>query len=276
MGGATGPDPDGTHRPTFLSTRPVGGATLRIGDVLGLRTISIHAPRGGRDKRWIDLYGWTGYFYPRAPWGARLLNIIFCSLMLIISIHAPRGGRDVDTGSFVGHFVTFLSTRPVGGATGTLSEVRPPTLAISIHAPRGGRDQTRNRISGTQRISIHAPRGGRDEYITQGNEIEYDFYPRAPWGARRQPDNRPAILRFISIHAPRGGRDRLQYIIDDEKKDFYPRAPWGARRAPKSRRYIHKHISIHAPRGGRDFPAVLKFAQHLVFLSTRPVGGATV
>ena len=56
----------------FQSTRPVRGATARISTISRLMTISIHAPRAGRDavRRHIDLHA-------------------------DISIHAPRAGRDL-------------------------------------------------------------------------------------------------------------------------------------------------------------------------------------
>ena len=55
----------------FQSTRPVRGATQLIGKTAAAYTISIHAPRAGRDI--ISTLNITGVkdFNPRAPCGAR-------------------------------------------------------------------------------------------------------------------------------------------------------------------------------------------------------------
>ena len=82
-------------------------------------SISIHAPRMGRDTA-----PWPGPdrkkdFNPRAPCGARRHALIVLALQRLISIHAPRMGRDF-------FLQTYLLAR----------------LQISIHAPRMGRDAT--------------------------------------------------------------------------------------------------------------------------------------
>ena len=78
----------------FQSTRPVRGATSAKRLVPDYISISIHAPRAGRDHAASPISGRARHFNPRAPCGARLLHSIprfgdFC-----ISIHAPRAGRD--------------------------------------------------------------------------------------------------------------------------------------------------------------------------------------
>ena len=81
----------------FLSTLPVGGATCAPGYVLFKKTfISIHAPRGGSDFDSKEMASFIDDFYPRSPWGER-----------------HQGYRD---GLAQGR--KFLSTLPVGGATG--------------------------------------------------------------------------------------------------------------------------------------------------------------
>ena len=84
--------------------------------VLGLSTISIHAPHTGRDNAPNGHTAATGDFNPRAPYGARPLQVdsfrivnlfqstrpirgatffrAFCVLVKQISIHAPHTGRD--------------------------------------------------------------------------------------------------------------------------------------------------------------------------------------
>ena len=55
----------------FQSTRPVRGATAQLQVLLPRHTISIHAPRAGRDQQGRHPHGGSD-----------------------ISIHAPRAGRD--------------------------------------------------------------------------------------------------------------------------------------------------------------------------------------
>ena len=96
MGGATTETVDkAVEDAKFQSTRPVGGATGLSTTSKIKRSISIHAPRGGRD----GIYSADG------------------TLDHYISIHAPRGGRDGVKGGYNSRVWQFQSTRPVGGAT---------------------------------------------------------------------------------------------------------------------------------------------------------------
>ena len=102
----------------FQSTRPVWGATLpiirgsvslsisihapRVGrdevsELLAMTRvkISIHAPRVGRDRISLFRRCRRCYFNPRAPCGARHLVDKFFISPADISIHAPRVGRDL-------------------------------------------------------------------------------------------------------------------------------------------------------------------------------------
>ena len=122
-----------------------------------------------------------------------------------ISIHAPRAGRDPAIPQVEIKEDTFQSTRPVRGATLSLSVVTAATLfqstrpvrgatppryydklydVISIHAPRAGRDDPQGHIAARVGISIHAPRAGRDSGRGLLHVQLYDFNPRAPCGAR--------------------------------------------------------------------------------------------
>ena len=60
----------------FQSTRPVRGATAFDREADRIETISIHAPRAGRDPRRFGLVSAWGHFNPRAPCGARLEEIV--------------------------------------------------------------------------------------------------------------------------------------------------------------------------------------------------------
>ncbi len=107
----------------FLSTLPMGGATLHSLFYKIHHSISIHAPRGGSD----------------------VLGCSIEDLMEKISIHAPRGGSDSGAASETGGHGLFLSTLPVGGATYQCYG-DGKTEGISIHAPRGGSDSKHDNI----------------------------------------------------------------------------------------------------------------------------------
>ena len=169
-------------------------------------SISIHAPRVGRDMAGTMRSSTTSYFNPRAPCGARLTPQRGRRAPKKISIHAPRVGRDLAASELPPSIVLFQSTRPVWGAT-AIRGARARAEAISIHAPRVGRDKGRGEnLVVTLDISIHAPRVGRDRGTC--------------W--------RLGSVQ-ISIHAPRVGRDYRRRLSAALRIYFNPRAPCGAR-----------------------------------------------
>ena len=123
----------------FQSTRPVRGATGSCGAYNHGNTISIHAPRAGRDIRPFTLVTVVFYFNPRAPCGARQSAYGQPWMYLrYFNPRAPCGARPAIR-SVILQSRTFQSTRPVRGATGTISGTAYAE-DISIHAPRAGRD----------------------------------------------------------------------------------------------------------------------------------------
>ncbi len=169
-------------------------------------TISIHAPRVGR-----DLGGKQGVTRPYE-----------------ISIHAPRVGRDTllpTVMTLLGKFQStrpvwgattktftvrvasiFQSTRPVWGATVSVSWLMTTTKNFNPRAPCGARQEDQERVCCNVIISIHAPRVGRDSCATlrvPASVISIHAPRVGRDGCRRTGRARPAI----SIHAPRVGRD---------------------------------------------------------------------
>ena len=148
-----------SHR--FQSTLPVGGATTELDAVDLTIFISIHAPRGGSDAAAIGLLALVIAFQSTLPVGGATGLAAPTPRRGCISIHAPRGGSDrpvsgpCSTPGYFNprspwgerpHFVlppifylSFQSTLPVGGATGSWHN-RSGQPPISIHAPRGGSD----------------------------------------------------------------------------------------------------------------------------------------
>ncbi len=235
--------------------------------------ISIHAPRGGSDRRRCARLPPDPYFNPRSPWGER-------HLMGKASTRAQK----------------FQSTLPVGGATAPplaprrsahdfnprspwgerqLSAIIPCVLEhFNPRSPWGERQRFFLFLSTPKPISIHAPRGGSDWPNPAVPRSPRHFNPRSPWGERRRLVLPRLCGRAISIHAPRGGSDRLRRDDQQHPAYFNPRSPWGERRygtgKPLQPQIFQstlpvggatfslsvaaslRVISIHAPRGGSD------------------------
>ena len=214
--------------------------------------ISIHAPRGGSDrKRYIS---------------ERITEI---------SIHAPRGGSDGDDSNKWRWPMKFQSTLPVGGATtldtltikvyarfqstlpvggATASEcAAAPSAAISIHAPRGGSDLM-TIITMTTIIIFQStlPVGGATNFFHGLDDLIHDFNPRSPWGERRN----------------------LYWTTWLPSSYFNPRSPWGERQRTHYNTPACCHFNPRSPWGERP-TALTQSSVTSLFQSTLPVGGAT-
>ena len=122
--------------------------------------ISIHAPHAGRDSRGMDLKSRLEYFNPRAPCGARRINVKIVDELILfqstrpmrgatdaalrrrylhdISIHAPHAGRDAVFATADLTNEQFQSTRPMRGATWSCASCREyPSRFQSTRPMRG-------------------------------------------------------------------------------------------------------------------------------------------
>ncbi len=149
----------------FQSTRPAWGATVPRPPSAEQFTVSIHAPRVGRDK-----IGQAGGFEDarfqstRPAWGATPVIggvefVHFVSIhaprvgrdrrkarvrrMAVVSIHAPRVGRDTWSGAGISRIFCFNPRAP-RGARRRIVFVALYAKRVSIHAPRVGRDSQRH------------------------------------------------------------------------------------------------------------------------------------
>ena len=218
------------------------------------RSISIHAPRVGRDRT------------------ARRWNTDG-----EISIHAPRVGRDCRHGRQTVRRVIFQSTRPVWGATtrrhllahiGAHFNPRAPCGArqcgrqsarqrhrISIHAPRVGRDNVLAALpDGTEVISIHAPRVGRDSHQTFLISRLRKFQSTRPvWGATAAADKSATFRHYFNPRAPCGARPGRHGGGILMAKFQSTRPVWGATRPHGFVKNIPNHFNPRAPCGARRF-----------------------
>ena len=123
----------------FQSARPVKGATVVEPYYIVQATVSIRAPREGRDyqegmyKLAVKKFQsarpvkgatadtkWQSLLYPvsiRAPREGRDQHVLKAVLVVLVSIRAPREGRDKGICCPTKQRSTFQSARPVKGAT---------------------------------------------------------------------------------------------------------------------------------------------------------------
>ena len=189
----------------FQFTHPGRGATKEAIRSLGVRSVSIHAPREGCDGVLLFLRATLRFQFTHPGRGATLSN---CEgdTRRAVSIHAPREGCDYKHclhSTYVQRFNSrtpggvrrdfalsrmlsslFQFTHPGRGAT-VSDAVAVYDYPVSIHAPREGCDITPMYVSAIFVVSIHAPREGCDITILSAKSL---------------------TLR-VSIHAPREGCD---------------------------------------------------------------------
>ena len=218
----------------------------------GLRDISIHPPRVGRDQCSRFYAPGPSVFQSTLPvWGGTCDP---CSTHCTTShFNPPSPCGEGRVARIRGRQpVRFQSTLPVWGGTMSISS---PTFSglISIHPPRVGRDFCHVGILHQPIISIHPPRVGRDT-----------GFLRHLWQSGG-----------ISIHPPRVGRDGKPTIVIDLNWTFQstlpvwggtaycknacilrfyfnPPSPCGEGLIPGIIHHIQQRISIHPPRVGRD------------------------
>ena len=228
------------------------GATFCLLRCTVLASVSIHAPRAGRDGVSSSSPAREICFNPRAPCGARHSFPVPSPYSFSrFNPRAPCGARP-GGGLVTLVYHGFQSTRPVRGATSN-GHGRRHYQCVSIHAPRAGRDVGSHKLKASTGVSIHAPRAGRD-----GPNVTGSYAPMS-----------------VSIHAPRAGRDKCKHYPWHASPVFQSTRPvrgatsWRCRSQPRTRMFQstrpvrgatsnghgHRHyqcVSIHAPRAGRD------------------------
>ena len=122
----------------FNPRAPCGARRRKYRSKSECASISIHAPRAGRDQRGLSAYPGHRDFNPRAPCGARPRLSSLSDEAVYFNPRAPCGARPAAL-LMVNLALGFQSTRPVRGAT-WYRRLRLQLLQISIHAPRAGRD----------------------------------------------------------------------------------------------------------------------------------------
>jgi len=235
-------------------------------------TVSIHAPRAGRDDA-PQFNGSCHLFQSTRPARGATRQLIRGQLRDLVSIHAPRAGRDLARPHHPRIETVFQSTRPARGATVQVCG-EPGAKSVSIHAPRAGRDADARGVGAVvRRFNSRAPRGARPgqrftvdfgfEFqstrpargatdVGGYNESAKRFQSTRPArGATTLPDGSTHVFLFQSTRPARGATPQA-LAGAPVRGSFNPRAPRGARRLKHWLEHLYAEVSIHAPRAGRD------------------------
>ena len=175
-----------------------------------------------------NIYKKYNDFYPRPPWGGRLVLGLNREVVRVISIHALRGEGD-ENNIFVSTSESYFYPRPPWGG-----RQKAPGLcfsgAVFLSTPSVGRatavfrDRPRSRC-----ISIHALRGEGDPPTALHGRIAKIFLSTPSVGRATRKGGRISRECLISIHALRGEGDRQTVCNTRAITHFYPRPPWGGR-----------------------------------------------
>ena len=197
-------------------------------------TVSIHAPRAGRDAGMLHVVVAQSCFNPRAPCGARPRHPRRPSSLAGFNPRAPCGARPFQR-SYAIFWTVFQSTLPVRGATHQHRR-GAGLFAVSIHAPRAGRDAPDvPMIASDQSFNPRAPCGARHPASIQGFRHTGCFNPRAPCGARPSSSLRLLLVMSFQSTRPVRGATFPPRSIAGQTGCFNPRAPCGARPAGPKR-----------------------------------------
>ena len=146
----------------FQSTHPVRGATNQGVHTVNHITVSIHAPRAGRDAPARPSAQIAHYFNPCAPCRARPSPSLFLVASLPFQSTRPARGATGPVGIQTPVWCKFQSTRRDRGAFVGADALGGPKRTQSPRAPRGARLCLLLSEPDVQRISIHAlPCGAR-------------------------------------------------------------------------------------------------------------------
>ena len=280
----------------FQSTRPARGATPTARAAATGSTVSIHAPRAGRDPCGSHEVGDVISFNPRPPRAARLGSSVRIGVKDGFNPRAPRGARHGERrrGGAVGRF---QSTRPARGATRFRCTCWPFVRCLNPRAPRGARRGLDVVADVPLGVSIHAPRAGRDRPRPSRPSPPGCFNPRAPRGARRAFDGPSERIKQFQSTRPARGATAQCLLPWKMSTMFQSTRPARGATLPVRREAHTRKVSIHAPRAGRDHsslpasvdsgcfnPRAPRGARppkahlgeiYVLFQSTRPARGAT-
>ena len=159
--GATWITPISSIRMRISTHAPLAGRDHEHPQIPGQRGISTHAPLAGRDDFAVSHALPPKNFNPRAPCGARLAGVRVTSSGGQISTHAPLAGRDLLVLAPGIVILAFQPTRPLRGATGSLSISSPLPIFQPTRPLRGATPRKSFRLAACFHFNPRAPCGAR-------------------------------------------------------------------------------------------------------------------
>ena len=261
------------QRPTrFQSTHPSRGATADKATERLRHEISIHAPHAGRDNSTGDVYD-NCEISIHAPHAGRDNSTGDVYDNCEISIHAPHAGRDVILNPIPQEVALFQSTRPMRGATISLTLRRSAALYFNPRAPCGRDRWPSPAPTSTENFNPRAP-CGRDCSTSFLLLLAFGFQSTRPVRARlryrmacgssspfqstrpvrARPPRRPAAESPVGFQSTRPVRARRYRTHWPRSLRIYfnPRAPCGRDLLTSLCRVEMVHFNPRAP-CGRDF-----------------------
>ncbi len=167
----------------FQSTPPRGGRLNTNDIIMGIKSVSIHAPAWGATESHQHHKAHTTCFNPRPRVGGDLLAQISIIRPCSVSIHAPAWGATLAV-DFLASANRFQSTPPRGGRLLSCGfpGLRQP---VSIHAPAWGATQLLSAAGKATLVSIHAPAWGATFAPIWRFRVPVEFQSTPPRGGRR-------------------------------------------------------------------------------------------
>ncbi len=202
---------------------PARGATVKLGEHLGLFKVSIHAPARGATCQPRQMYLAPACFNPRARAGR------------------DEAGAPVPASSYVSIHA------PARGATREAS-LRGKPITVSIHAPARGATSFFHANAAVRPFQSTRPRGARRDGIPHSG-YRGGFNPRARAGRDEHGDMDPSRLILFQSTRPRGARHDFDKV-ETPKWVFQSTRPRGARLEMGYLILDTEEVSIHAPARG--------------------------
>ena len=166
-------------------------------------SVSIHAPRAGRDWGRRTYSRRRKRFNPRAPCGARLVCRRIWSGIWSFNPRAPCGARP--RRRVRGCSISRFNPRAPCGARPRMLYFSPSFSMFQSTRPVRGATQLIYTDAHGHPVSIHAPRAGRDPSHRPKPRCGNCFNPRAPCGARlAAPSSTLSTGTFQSTRPVRG------------------------------------------------------------------------
>ena len=215
-------------------------------------SISIHAPREGRDGRQDAVAEKHANFNPRTPQGVRPRRHRRPAPQHGFQSTHPARGATYNVTIARREEVRFQSTHPARGATRlTAPDCNTGGEFQSTHPARGATPADEYDRGEGANFNPRTPQGVRRQ-DNRRHGAGPDFNPRTPQGVRLTVPQHPLTgCKFQSTHPARGATGGLGGRAAKEA-DFNPRTPQGVRRRVYGRGFCGRVISIHAPRKGCD------------------------